>query len=34
MNWILTILYTLILLMFLVVLHEFGHFIVGYKSGI
>lgn len=34
MDWILTIIYTLLLLMFLVILHEFGHFIVGYKSGI
>lgn len=28
------IIYALIVIMLLVVLHEFGHFIVGYKSGI
>ena len=34
MEWILYIIYALIVIMLLVVLHEFGHFIVGYKSGI
>lgn len=34
MSWILTILYTIIMIMLLVMIHEFGHFIVGYKSGI
>ncbi len=34
MSWVLTILYTVVMIMVLVMIHEFGHFIVGYKSGI
>lgn len=34
MSWIFYVLIVLIMIMFLVVIHEFGHFIVGYKSGI
>lgn len=34
MSWIFYVIVVLIMIMFLVVIHEFGHFIVGYKSGI